>query len=369
MDLTHSDIQRIADFVRTATKAPSLEAVISETFSTLKNIAEVYRIRIVYAPTPALWTEWLAAGDALEVRSHKEFLAPEKRAMTAFFDPENDRSGFMSAVKGNKKVRSALDILAPEVWSALTLHTALARAQKAAISESELVRATLRARDEERRHIARELHDDLSQSLVSLKLALKVVEDVIENANEGKNVAIELRGLRQNVGTMLEKVRDLSHTLYPRILDSLGLLAAVKELTHQVSRHSNMTIECLSRGNPVSLGKEIEVALYRCCQAAITNALRHSGASKVQILIDFAEGEVRVSVEDDGKGFDPRALYDSNSRIMGSGFWTIRQRMADLEGAFRVSTAEGRGTVVEMIVPYFSRKAHERGKDKTTSRR
>ena len=124
-----------------------------------------------------------------------------------------------------------------------------------------------------------------------------------------------------------------------------------------------------SGGKPRMPGKDIDVALYRCCQEAISNAVRHAGASRLAILIHYTKNEVRVTVEDDGKGFDPRALYDSNVRIMTSGFWTIRQRMADLGGAFRVSTAQGHGTVVEMIVPYSSRKAHARGKDQTISRR
>ena len=168
---------------------------------------------------------------------------------------------------------------------------------------------------------------------------------------------------------MLDKIRDLSHTLHPRILDTLGLVAAVKEITNQVSRHSGITVECTSRGKPRMPGKDIDVALYRCCQEAISNAVRHADASRLAILIHYTKNEVRVTVEDDGKGFDPRALYDSNVRIMTSGFWTIRQRMADLGGAFRVSTAQGHGTVVEMIVPYSSRKAHARGKDQTISRR
>jgi len=100
----------------------------------------------------------------------------------------------------------------------------------------------------------------------------------------------------------------------------------------------------------------------------IYNAIRHAHASTLSILVRFAQSEVRVTVEDDGRGFDPRTLYDSNSRMMSSGFWTIRQRMADLGAAFRVGTSEGRGTVVEMVVPYLPRKVHDRGKNKTADR-
>jgi len=368
MGLSQSDIQRTAEFVRKVTKAPDVEAVVSETFKALKAIAGIDRVRIVHSPSPSRWTEWKAAVDGLEVRSHDEWPGPEKKSLTVHFDAENVQSGFISADKKGEKVRSALEIIAPEVWSALLLQAALARVQKAAVSETELVRATLRARDEERRHIARELHDDLGQSLASLRLTLKWAEDLARPKGNMADVVKEMAAARQDVGTMLDKIRDLSHALYPRILDTLGLVAAVKELAHQVARHSSIAVECGTRGKPRTLDREIEVALYRCSQEAISNAIRHSEASKLIIVIHFARQDVRVTVEDDGKGFDPRTLYDSNSRMMSSGFWTIRQRMADLGGAFRVSTSEGHGAVVEMIVPYSSRKINDRGKNKATHR-
>ena len=368
MGLSQSDIRQIAGFVRKITKAHNVEAIVSETFETLKRLAGTDRVRIVYSPVPASWTEWKSAPDGLEVRPHGEWAAPAKKAVTVLFDAENSHAGFISADKKGEKVRLALEILAPEVWSALLLQSALSRVQKAAVSETELVRATLRARDEERRHIARELHDDLGQSLASLKLALKWTEDLIGKKSKIAEAVDELAAARENVGTMLDKVRDLSHTLYPRILDTLGLVTAIKELAHQVSRHSSIAVQCNARGKQRSLGKDIDVALYRCCQEAINNAIRHSEASKLIVFIRFTRKDVRVIVEDDGKGFDPRALYDSNSRMMSSGFWTIRQRMADLGAAFRVSTAEGNGTVVELIVPYSPGKAHARGKDKTAHR-
>jgi signal transduction histidine kinase len=279
-----------------------------------------------------------------------------------FFDPQNEQAGFVSVAHTGVKSRSALEVLVPQVWAGLLLQSALSH-------------ATLRARDEERRHIARELHDDLGQSMASLKLSLKWVEDQIrpkqgaerkrdsEQPQTMDEAVKELSKARQDVGTMLDKIRDLSHTLYPRILDTLGVVAAITELVHQVSRHSAMSVECTTRGKPRTLGKDVDVALYRCCQEAVNNAVRHSEASRISVAIHFSASEVRVTVEDNGKGFDPRALYDSNSRMMSSGFWTIRQRVADLGAAFRVSTAEGHGTVVEVIVPYSSRKAHARGKD------
>lgn len=367
MELSKSDLRRIADFTRKVAKASSVELVISEAFETLKEIADITQMRIVYSPAPSRWNEWRAGRTSLEVRPHEEWPSPEKKVETVFFDRENDKAGFISADK-KSRTTPALQLVGPSVWSGLLLQSALTRVQKAAISETELVRETLRVRDEERRHIARELHDDLGQEMASLKLALKWAEDQARRNPDMDDLAKELATAREATGAMLGKLRDLSHTLYPRILDTLGLPSAVKELAHQVSQHSPLNVECISRGKERPLTKEACVALYRCCQEAISNAIRHSGASRLTIHIRFAEREVRISVEDDGKGFDPRTLYDSNARMMSSGFWTIRQRMTDLGGAFRVSTAVGHGTVVEMMVSYSSGKAHARGKNKTVNR-
>jgi len=368
MGLSQSDVRQVAAFVRKIAKAPNPEAIVSETFQLLKGLAKIDRVRIVYSPVPGRWTEWISSSAALEVRTLEEWPEPENKSATAFFDTDSEHSGFVSTTVANEKARLALDVVAPEVWSALLLRAAVDRVQNAVASEGELARANLRARDEERRRIARELHDDLGQSLASLKLGLKWAQDRVRN-QEVSAVIDELEKAREEMGVMMDKIRDLSHTLYPRILDTLGLVAAVKELVYQASRFSPLLIQYETEGTPRPLGRETEIALYRCCQEGISNAIRHSAGSKILVRISFARKEIRVTVEDNGKGFDPRALYDSNPRMMSSGFWTIRQRMADIGAAFRVSTAEAQGTVVEMIVPYPAREAYGKGKNKSTHRR
>src|SRR5262249_30884054 len=146
-----------------------------------------------------------------------------------------------------------------------------------------------------------ELHDDLCQSMASVKLALKWTEDLVRPKPGMQKVVKELSAARQDVGTMLIKIRDLSHTLYPQTLETLGLTSALKEWVDQRGQHSWLAIECTSRGKPRLLRKEIGVGLYRCCQEAISNAIRHSKASKLEIFIRFTKEEVRVTVEDNGK--------------------------------------------------------------------
>ncbi len=94
MGLSLADIQQIAGFVRRVTKAPNVDTVVSETFATLKAIADVDRVRIVYSPSPAKWMEWRAVEHGLEVRVSDEWPVPEKKTATVHFDGENDHSGF-----------------------------------------------------------------------------------------------------------------------------------------------------------------------------------------------------------------------------------------------------------------------------------
>src|SRR4051812_18709518 len=121
MGMSKSHLQRIGEFVRKVTKAPTAETIVSETFQVLKQVAKIERLRVVYAAVPAQWTEWKCAPDGLEVRMHEEWPSPEKKSRAAFFDPDNQQSGYISSSSANENVRSALDLLAPEVWSAFLL--------------------------------------------------------------------------------------------------------------------------------------------------------------------------------------------------------------------------------------------------------
>jgi signal transduction histidine kinase len=368
MALTPSDIQHIAAFVRKVTKAPNSESIISEILHVLSKVTTVKRLRVVHVNAPGRWTEWQSTPRTMKVLPHQSWPPPQDNVPTVFFDPDAQHEGFISAA-GGEKIGQVLTIVSPQVWGALLLRSAADRVQKLSYAETEVAGATLRARDEERRHIARELHDDIGQSLASLNLGLKWAEDHLRQGGDAETVLQELAGARRDVGLMLDKIRDLSRTLYPPILDTLGLTAAIKELVHQAVRFSRITVEFNTDGEPRPLEREKEIALYRCCQEAINNVIRHSQASKLIVGVSFTHREVRVAVEDNGKGFNPRTLYDPDSRMMTTGFWTIRQRVAHIGASFRVSTAKGRGTVVEMILPHTSRETHVTRKNKSTHRR
>jgi signal transduction histidine kinase len=366
--LSQADLSLIAGLARKLAGAPATELIAAEIHQTLQNISHSSEVRVVAAQQPSGWREWIAGPSVAGVRDCEEFPQPPVQGTVAFFDADNPDSGFLWMSAAEEKCVSALQLIAPHAGTAIMLNAALKRSRNATNQDRELARETLRSRDEERRRIAWELHDDLGQSLASLKLSLKWVEDMIRARGLMDEAVSELGAAREAVRTILGKVRDLSRTLYPSILDTLGFAAAIKELLYQSTRHAGIEASCRTTGSEAPLPKEVAVGLYRCCQEAVNNSVRHSGASRITVDIVYESAEVHVTVEDNGKGFDPGSLHEAEGRMMSSGFWTIRQRVADLGGAFRVSTALGNGAAVEITVPTNLRVFDARSKNKAANR-
>ncbi len=367
MDISKSDVSLIGRFGRTITHAKDMRSVVAETLKIVRRLTPAKELRVVYR-SASEWKEWYATGRRIREFEHSEWPTPSPAAQTVSFDNLEQQYGFVSTSPASEEHGWILELLAPQIAAALTMHAAVRRAQKNAVSEAALVRETLRARDEERRRITHELHDDVGQTIVTLKLKLKLIENQMKRNGNAAKAVEELAEARDDVGSLLSKIRDLSHTLYPRILDTLGFVPALEELAGQVSSSSAVDVRCKVHGKPRPLDESPTVALYRCCQEAISNAIQHSGASAVDIEIGFSDSEVRVAVEDNGRGFDPRRYFDSSGKLMSSGFWTIRQRMNDVGGSFRVGTVSGRGTTVEMIIPAATREKDDKRKNKTGTR-
>jgi len=364
MEFSQADIRRIAGYGRSASKASSIESVVMDTFDLFRNLAPVSSLSLVYSFDHAGWQEWRTIGETPDVRRWNDFPAPGGTGYTERFSTDDEQAGYITISSTDPKPALVLQIVAPIIWNALLLQSAVRRVRKAETLDMDVVRATLRGADEERRRISREIHDDLGSSIASLKLSLKWAEDLLRNGAEPEAAIQELCSSRQTVAALLEKVRDLSHTLYPRVLETVGFSAALKELTLQVARLSRLEVSWNSKGHDQPLDPAMGVALYRCCQEAFNNVVRHAEASRLSIEVDYGDREVRVVVEDDGRGFDPRSLYDLSGKMMSSGFWTIRQRIAELGGAFRLSTAIGQGTVIEFVVPHSIKVKNGKRKNK-----
>jgi signal transduction histidine kinase len=195
------------------------------------------------------------------------------------------------------------------------------------------------AQELERRRLARELHDETGQALASILLGLKSLE---------RQVGPEpVATIRELVGSALDDVRRLTVELRPPALDDFGLAPALERLTSLVATRSGLDIQ-LSVRSPVALPSEQETALYRIVQEALTNIVKHAGASSVSIIVMASGGTVRLVIEDDGAGFDPAKVRDGALGLVG-----IRERVSLLDGRFEIDSSPGAGTtlLVELPVP------------------
>lgn len=198
----------------------------------------------------------------------------------------------------------------------------------------------LRVQDEERRRIARELHDDLGQHLVALKMLVE------KNANPDP----ELKNLASSA---LLKVRNLSYLLHPPLLDESGLLPAIHWYIEGFKKRSELMISFDYKPSTFPrLAKDVEVAIFRVIQEALTNVYRHSGSKDARVEIHQQVDRVTVRVRDFGKGIEANNSNNGIPIETGAGVGGMRERLKQFGGDLKMSRAEP-GTLVEAIIPLF----------------
>jgi signal transduction histidine kinase len=205
----------------------------------------------------------------------------------------------------------------------------------------DVLRRVVQAQEAERKRLARELHDETGQALTSILLGLKPLEQVRDD-----RVAEAVASVRALVVSTLQDVRRLAVELRPSALDDFGLLPAVERLTHTFREQTGMHVELESRLPEQRLPAEVETALYRIIQEALTNVVKHSGASRVSILLTERDHGVAAMVEDDGMGFETETARDDGLGLVG-----MRERIGLVGGRLHVESSTGAGTTIVAEVP------------------
>lgn len=227
----------------------------------------------------------------------------------------------------------------------------LVKAQEYQVRLRQMSSQVLTAQEEERKRIARELHDDTAQALTSVLVRLRLLERSLENERLQRGVA-ELRAL---TGATLEGVRRLATDLRPPMLDDLGLEAALQSLVQDFSQRW-LTRVTFASGRLGRLPAEAELVLYRIVQEALSNVAKHANASQVLVRLTRRGRMLRLLVEDDGCGFDVEAT--KHSRESGLGLFGMEERLALVGGTLGVDSAVGGGTRVsaEVRIPRSGRR-------------
>ncbi len=215
-----------------------------------------------------------------------------------------------------------------------------------------LARLNLVAEEEERRRIARELHDETSQTLSGLALQLQALIDRAEGAHEVDSDFIA--GLQRVQSLTVQVHKEISRLigdLRPALLDTLGLVPAVRQ--HADSRLGVLGIAASVdvRGQVRRLPTNIEVTLFRWVQGAIGNIVKHSKAKHAEIIFEFKESDLTISVRDDGIGFDVSKITDIEENGRGRGLFSMRERIGSLSGTGGVESQTDQGTTVWARVP------------------
>jgi signal transduction histidine kinase len=213
-------------------------------------------------------------------------------------------------------------------------------------------RQTTNAQEEERRRIARELHDGAAQALTGLCRGLDIMIAVPPAAHSQSNLVDEVEALRSVAESVLADLRRVTRDLRPAVLDDLGLLAAVEWLAADLRDRTGLAVDIVDsseHGQLTQLSTEQEVGIFRIVQEALTNVEKHALASRVRIDIDSVGWRLRFAVSDDGRGFTVPA---NASRLAGDGSYGLlgMQERAQLCGGTLQISSSPSGTTVELVV-------------------
>jgi PAS domain S-box-containing protein len=297
------------------------------------------------------WTQQEAVGRSPHELLHTEFPIPlnniQARESWAGELRHNRRDGSQIVVASHwTTLRDAQGN--PTGW--LEINTDITSRKRAEDSARSLSSRILTLQDEERRRIARELHDSLGQYLAALKMNL---DGLAMAQSEERKLAADCSSI---VDKCLTETRTISHLLHPPLLDELGLGSAARWYVDEFARRSGIAVNCEVSPDLVRLHSDVEIALFRGLQEGLTNVHRHSGASSVNICLRLDDKRVFLEIQDNGRGMSEeqlRKILEGGSEA-GVGLAGMRERLRDLGGALEMQS-DGKGTKLTIAAPFSTR--------------
>lgn len=207
------------------------------------------------------------------------------------------------------------------------------------------VEMLVNAQETERQRLSRQMHDGPAQALSNFILQTEIAMRLFDiDARQAKD---ELNNLKASAMSTFQKVRNFIFELRPMMLDDLGLVPTVRRYADAFKEQTSIDVNVTVTGNERRLEPYLEVMLFRAIQELLGNAARHSQAAQVKVMLDMGVDRVRVSVDDNGRGFDPESVQQGNSL----GLKLIRERAEMLGGSFDVDSAVGKGARISFAVP------------------
>jgi signal transduction histidine kinase len=219
----------------------------------------------------------------------------------------------------------------------------------------DLSQRILRLQDEERRRIARDLHDSTGQVLTALKIQLSVHEQTFKGSPSARKSLADMTALADQA---LREIRTMSYLLHPPTLDHSGFISAARWYIDGVAERSGIEMRCDLTDNQLRLPDTVEMVLFRSLQESLTNIVRHANAKRVKIRFAATHRSAILEVEDDGNGISPELLTRLQSMKMnqGVGLAGMRERIQELNGEFELNSGE-EGTTVKVKIPLGSNRS------------
>jgi PAS domain S-box-containing protein len=199
--------------------------------------------------------------------------------------------------------------------------------------------------ESERRRLARELHDDLSQRLAALAIEVGKLETRVEDGKE--SILQHLRSLRDQTIRIAADVHNLSRRLHPSILEDLGLTKAVESECARVGSQEGIEVTFNADNIPSALPNDIALSIYRIVQESLSNIAKHACARRAAVCLSASETSLQLSIQDDGLGFDAADVR----KMPGLGLSSIRERVRLVNGRHRIKSEPEKGTTIEVTVP------------------
>jgi two-component system sensor histidine kinase UhpB len=297
----------------------------------------------IYVP---LTVTFLVAGLALSILLNALVLR-------AALDPLNRLQDVVRRVgEGDLSVRANPTPLADVEIAriAATLNVMLDNVQSYENQVRNLSGALIRAQEDERQRIARELHDDTGQVLTLLLIRLKLLES-LPGAEAIQPQIEELRGL---IASAIDQVRRLALNLRPPTIDQLGLIPALRSLVATFTESTGLHVSVELPREPITLARERTLAVYRVVQEALTNTAKHAGAQHISVVVRREGDWLMATIQDDGRGFTPESFAGRHRQPSGGagvGLFGMEERARLAGGSLTLQSAPGRGASVTLRVP------------------
>jgi two-component system sensor histidine kinase DegS len=218
----------------------------------------------------------------------------------------------------------------------------------------------IKAQEEERQRVARDIHDGPAQSMSNVVLKAEICERMIDiDQNKARE---ELRNLKTIVRDSLQDVRKIIYDLRPMSLDDLGLVPTLQRYVLTFQEESGISVSFHTHGEPPELKSVISLTVFRIVQEALNNVAKHSKAKNSAVQLEFLQTNLKLYIFDDGTGFDTERLKERHEDISGGfGLVSMRERVELLDGEMIISSEPGKGTRLKITIPFTQEEGVENG--------